>query len=207
MRIRSISAYTYNAKYRYGEYSMSHGRVTVGHPALVVRVRTDTDLEGWGETSPHGGTYLPAFFAGELEAAGLLARPLIGLDPRSLTTVNATMDQTLLAGQAAKSAIDWACWDVFGRSVELPIHALLGGALVWALPAFSVVGIGTPEEAARDALAEYRKGIARLQVKVGNDPRVDARRLLGRTRGAPRRGRNLGRRQRRLEPRRCTHLL
>ena len=55
------------------------------------------------------------------------------------------MDQTLLAGQAAKSAIDWACWDVFGRSVELPIHALLGGALVWAPPAFSVVGIGTPD--------------------------------------------------------------
>jgi L-alanine-DL-glutamate epimerase-like enolase superfamily enzyme len=178
LRIQSVSAYTYNAKYRYGEYSMSHGRVTVGHPALVVRVRTDTGLEGWGETSPHGGTYLPSFFAGELEAARLLARPLIGLDPRSVTTVNATMDQTLLAGQAAKSAIDWACWDVFGRSVDLPIHALLGGALAWSPPAFSVVSIGTPEEAARDALAEHRKGIARLQVKVGNDPRVDARRLV-----------------------------
>ena len=45
MRIRSISAYSYNANYRYGEYSMSHGRVTVGHPALVIRVRTDTGLE------------------------------------------------------------------------------------------------------------------------------------------------------------------
>ena len=171
---------------------MSHGRVTVGHPALVVRVRTDTDLEGWGETSPHGGTYLPEFFAGELEAARLLARPLIGLDPRSLTTVNATMDQTLLAGQAAKSAIDWACWTFSaGRSSCRSTRSSVGR---WcgAPPAFSVVGIGTPEEAARDALAEYRKGIARLQIKVGNDPRVDARRLLGRTRGAPRRGRNLG---------------
>jgi cis-L-3-hydroxyproline dehydratase len=185
LRIQSISAYSYNANYRYGEYAMSHGRVTVGHPALVIRIRTDAGLEGWGETSPHGGTYLPAFFAGELEAARLLARPLLGLDPRSVTTVNAAMDQTLLAGQAAKSAIDWACWDVFGRSVDLPIHALLGGALVWGCPAFSVVGIGTPEEAARDALAEYRKGIARLQVKVGNDPRVDARRLVAAREAVP----------------------
>ena len=157
MRIQSISAYTYDANYRYGRYSMSHGRVTVGHPALVVRVRTDTGLEGWGETSPHGGTYLPSFFAGELEAARLLAPPLIGLDPRSVSIVNATMDQTLISGQAAKSAIDWACWDVFGRSADLPIHALLGGALAESTPAFSVVGIGTPEEAGKDALAEYQK--------------------------------------------------
>lgn len=177
MRIQSIGAYTYNANYRHGEYSMSHGRVTVGHPALVVRVRTDTGLEAWGETSPLGGTYLPSFFAGELEAVRLLARSLLGLDPPSVTTIN-TMEQTLLAGQAAKSALDWACWDVFGRSVDLPIYALLGGALAWSPPAFSVVGIGTPEEAATDALIEYGKGIARLQVKVGNDPRVDARRLV-----------------------------
>jgi L-alanine-DL-glutamate epimerase-like enolase superfamily enzyme len=50
------------------------------------------------------------------------------------------VDRNTMAGAAAKSVIDTACWDVLGKSTGLPMHVLLGGELVEEPPAFSVLG-------------------------------------------------------------------
>ena len=177
MRISEVSVFSYEAAYRFGTYTMSGGRAAKGHRAIVVRVRTDEGLEGWAETSPNGGDYLPSFFAGELAAVRELAEAVIGCDPCTPAVVDARMDRVLLSGMAAKSVLDFACWDVLGKAVDLPIHTLTGGQFAVDSPAFAVVGFGSPDSGVAQALGHVEAGVRALQLKAGDDPYDDARRV------------------------------
>ncbi|KAM0435838.1 hypothetical protein ACHAPT_002729 [Fusarium lateritium] len=177
MHINEITVFTYDVNYNFGMYTMSGGRAATGQPSLVVRIRTDDGIEGWAESAPLGGDYLPSFFNGELAALKELAPHVLGLDPRSPAAVGAVMDGILMSGTAAKAVIDMACWDILGKAVGLPTSVLLGGRLQKELRAFSVVSIGDPAVAVEKARAELDKGVQAMQVKAGDDPLSDARRV------------------------------
>lgn len=177
MKITSVEVFRYELTYNHGVYVMSHGRAQTNEPSLVVKLGTDEGVVGWAETSPHGATYLPGFFEGELAALGLLGPAILGLDPRELGTVQSAMTRTMLAGMGAKSAIDIACWDIFGKATGLPVVSLLGGRTQESFRVWEAVPLGSPE-----AMADYVKtflaqGVREFQIKVGNDPREDARRV------------------------------
>ena len=61
----------------------------------------------------------PSSYSGGV-VAGLkeLAPHLIGVDPRQLGFVNDLMDYNLKGHAYVKSALDVACWDVFGKVCE-----------------------------------------------------------------------------------------
>ncbi|CAG8244675.1 unnamed protein product [Penicillium salamii] len=177
MQIIDITVFSYDAKYAKGRYTMSGGRVSLGEPSIVVRVRTDDGIEGWAETAPLGSTYLPSSFAGEVAALKELGPAILGLDPRSPGSINAAMDRVMIAGTAAKATLDMACWDIMGKSMQLSTAVLLGGKLGAKLPAFSVIGVGEPEIAVQKARDEVLNGVKALQLKVGDDPLSDARRV------------------------------
>ncbi|KAI8287602.1 hypothetical protein K4K60_012360 [Colletotrichum sp. SAR11_57] len=185
MKITDITVYSYHAKYQFGTYTMSGGRAETGYPSIVVRMRVDTGVEGWSESAPLGSDYLPSTFTGELAALKELAPHVLGLDPRSPASVVEKMDSIMLSGNAAKAVIDFACWDIFGKSVGLPTYNLLGGKLCDSVPAFTVVGLGTPESGAKKAIAEYERGVCALQLKVGDDPVNDARRVTAIRKAVP----------------------
>lgn len=177
MRITEITVFTYKAHYNYGTYSMSGGRVNDGEPSLVIRIRTDAGIEGWAENAPLGSDYLPSSFTGELAALKELAPQVLGMDPRSPAIISTKLDRAMLSGIAAKSIIDMACWDILGKSVGLPTHVLLGGCLTREPAAFCVVGLGEPEVGVKKALEEAKKGVVAMQLKAGDDPLTDARRI------------------------------
>lgn len=176
MKIAAIDVFGYEVRFAHGDYGLSRGRTSRGHRALVVRVRSEDGAEGWGETSPHGHTYLPSFVEGEEAALRLLGPAVLGLDPRDLGQVNRAMDATLLGGTAAKSAIDAACWDLFGHATGLPVATLLGGRLSETFRVFLAVPVGDPDGMATFAAREHALGLRVLQVKVGDDPLEDVAR-------------------------------
>lgn len=177
MHIIEITVFAYQANYSHGTYAMSGGRVSTGQPSIVVRIRTDTGLEGWGETSPLGTTYLPSSFNGEIAALKDLSDHVLGLDPRHPAVLTAAMDRAMLSGTAAKAVLDYACWDVFGKAVGLPTHALLGGCLTQNIPCFTVIPPGDPDAGVRKALTDIARGVAAIQVKIGFNPVHDAKRI------------------------------
>jgi len=83
----------------------------------------------------------------------------------------------MMSGMAAKSVIDIACWGILGKSVNLPTHVLLGGCLTEECPAFSVIGFGELPNAVQKAKAELDKGVIAMQLKVEDDPLIEARRV------------------------------
>ncbi len=116
----------------------------------MVRITTRDGAIGFGEVCPLGSTYLPAFGEGARVAIREIAPALIGADATNLAEIHRRMDDRLRGHGYAKSALDIACWDVFGRLVGKPIAALLGGALLDELPLYVAIPLGPPE-----AMAEF----------------------------------------------------
>lgn len=177
MKITNVTVFTYKVNYSFGVYTMSGGRTSEGEPSLVIRIRTDSGIEGWAENAPLGSDYLPSSFTGEVAALEELAPQIIGLDPRSPAAISVALDKAMMSGMSAKSIIDIACWDILGKSVGLPTHILLGGCLSKESPAFSVIGFGDIPSAVEKAKKEISKGVVAMQLKVGDDPLTDARRV------------------------------
>ena len=67
---------------------------------------------------------------------------------------------------SAISAIDQACWDLKGKKLGVPVHALLGGKRRERLRAYAnawYFGCATPEEFARAALRMVKEGYGALK--------------------------------------------
>ena len=156
---------------------MSHGRTATGQKSIVVRILTDDGIEGWSESAPLGSDYLPSSFTGELAALKELGPQILGLDPRSPQAIVEVMDRAMMGGMAAKAVIDMACWDILGKSVGLPTATLFGGFLSKKPRSFSVIGIGSPEVGVSQARRELDKGATMMQLKAGDDPVADAKRV------------------------------
>jgi L-alanine-DL-glutamate epimerase-like enolase superfamily enzyme len=174
VRIARVSCFRQLQPFADGPYVLSGGRVDTGFDSLVVRIVTEHGVEGWGEMSPLGAMYDPAFAAGAFAAAPLLADALVGTP---VPLVARTLEATLKGHPYAKSAFDMAAWDALGRAASLPLHALLGGADGVGTTLYRSIGRAAPDKMAAKALEYRRRGYRRLQVKVGDDPLADADRL------------------------------
>jgi L-alanine-DL-glutamate epimerase-like enolase superfamily enzyme len=177
LRIVAVDVFSYELGYAHGEYVMSGGRAATRQTGTLVRIRTDSGAEGWGEATPLGATYLPTSFAGVRAALGLLAPTILGQDPSNLSAIRAAMDAAVLGELPAKSAIDIACWDLRGRSLGRPIVDLLGGRLEQDFALYEAVPLGSPEAMVDFVRTRHAAGITKFQLKVGNDPDEDVARV------------------------------
>lgn len=176
MKVTRIRVYGYELTYRHGTYVMSGGRAAAAQAATVVAVDTDEGLTGWGEVSTLGGTYLPAFAAGVRAGIAEIAPALIGRDPLDIRGALRVMDEVLLDQRASKSPIDVALWDLLGRATEQPISGLTGGIQNPDFPLYEAVPLESPERMVAFVQARMAQGIRRFQLKVGNEPELDAER-------------------------------
>ncbi|GGY02642.1 hypothetical protein GCM10007160_33060 [Litchfieldella qijiaojingensis] len=64
MKIREIEVYQVDLPYAGGTYRLSGGRSYTGFDATLVCLRTDTGLEGWGESTPFGPNYIASHARG-----------------------------------------------------------------------------------------------------------------------------------------------
>ncbi len=175
-RIERVEVLGHDLRYAHGSYVMSGGRVVDRLASTIVRVITADGVVGYGEACPLGPTYLPAHAGGVRAALWELAPAVVGADVTDLAGVHQRMDRALRGHPEARSAIDVACWDAFGRSVGLPVAHLLGGVLQPRLPLYVAVPLGEPDAMAAFVERERAAGIHRFQLKLGGAPADDARR-------------------------------
>lgn len=179
LSIAKIDVFQVTLPYSGGVYRLSGGREYTSFDATIVRVTTNTGIEGWGESTPFGATYIAAHALGVRAGIAEIAPHLIGLDPRRVDRINDAMDAALVGHQHAKTPIDVACWDIFGKSVGLPVCELLGGRTDVKLPIISSIHVGTPEDM-RQRVADHRaRGYVGHSIKVDGEPIEDAARVAG----------------------------
>ncbi len=174
--IERIDLYNFQLTYVGGSYVMSNGRVVGALDSTVARVQTRDGLVGFGESCPLGPNYLPAHASGARAALADLAPQLLGLDAADPVGVAVAMDAALLGHAYAKSAVDIACWDVFGKATGRPICDLLGGRRHQTFPLYVAISLGAPEQMAADIERHRAAGIHHFQLKLGGDPDEDVAR-------------------------------
>ena len=182
MQIDGIDVFQVDLPYAGGTYNLSGGRSYTSFDATFVRITTDTGIEGWGESTPFGSNYVAAHARGARAGIEELAPHMLGVDPRQVDRVNDRMDDILVGHPAVKTAIDVACWDAFGKAVDMPVCDLLGGSTGDRLPVISSVHLGDPDEM-RARVAKHRAlGYRGHSIKVGSldaegGPALDAERV------------------------------
>jgi L-alanine-DL-glutamate epimerase-like enolase superfamily enzyme len=170
MKITHIDVFQVDLPFSGGVYRLSGGREYRSFDATIVRVAADNGMEGWGESTPFGSTYIAAHAAGVRAGIAEIAPRLIGLDPRRVDRINDAMDHALVGHHHAKAPIDAACWDLFGKSVALPVCELLGGRTGSRMPIISSIPSDAPETMRRSVAASRQRGYDGHSIKIDNDP-------------------------------------
>ncbi|GAB2538776.1 galactonate dehydratase [Rhodanobacter koreensis] len=120
-----------------------------------LRIDTDAGISGWGEPVVEGRAHTVAAAVDELSDY------LIGKDPRHIEDHwNVMYRGGFYRGgpilMSAIAGIDQALWDIKGKDLNVPVHALLGGPVRDRIRVYSWIGGDRPADtaqAARDAVA------------------------------------------------------
>ena len=175
MKITRISLYQVDLPFAHGTYQLSGGRTWQAMDSTVIRIDTDYDIVGWGETCPFGPNYLEAFARGARAGIAELAPGLIGLDPSQPAVIYQHMNHAMLGHPYVKHGIDMACWDIFGKLAKEPLYTLFGGMLSETVPAAG----GLPpvfDDKLRAQIARHRDaGCRQFSTKASGDVRADIR--------------------------------
>jgi D-galactarolactone cycloisomerase len=130
MKIRSIEPILLKIPFKAGTASTGFGdKPWTAYDMLVVRVETDEGIIGWGESWGYG--IIPATKA---TIEHVVAPHFIGRDAAEFANLFEEMRHKLhLFGRNgtinyALAGIEIALWDIWGKVVDQPVHALLGGA-------------------------------------------------------------------------------
>lgn len=144
--------------------------------ASIIKVETGDGLYGLGEV--YSGVYAPevvAALVAQLEDAA------IGQDS---TRISAIWDRLRLASyywgrfgivQSVIGGIEMALWDLLGKRLELPVHALLGGRVHDALPAYASGGNNKPTDQLKEEMRSHVcDGFRAVKIRINNLPDLDS---------------------------------
>jgi galactonate dehydratase len=132
-----------------------------------VKVETDEGLHGWGEcyTQSDRDTQIVAHVE-------QLARYLIGRDPALVKNFTQIVYDDIAARRgsmdlfSALSGLEQAMWDITGKALGMPVHALMGGPVRSRLRVYAngwYGGAKEPSELAERAAATVEMGFAALK--------------------------------------------
>ena len=155
-------------------YHYSRG-VPLGTNVVLVEVRTDDGIVGYGEsTGDRGADAVVALIQH-------VSQLLIGRSPfdiEALTTGAqrlAKLDNAPRYASHALAGVEMALWDIVGKAVGQPVHRLLGGAVREEIDYFAFLQGGAPEELAEDAKKAVADGYSVIYLKVGLGEARDVR--------------------------------
>lgn len=171
MKIIAVEAIPVNLPFKtyvsdsWGKYTSSnHG---------IVRVTGEGGLSGCGEIAF-------AWFGGAhslcREVNEHWAERLIGIDSTEITRIGSILDGFCAFSKRhllAKAGVEMAVWDLLGKELSLPVHALLGGKLRSEISLTGGIRMASAAEMAEEARERVAEGYRELKLKVGLDDERD----------------------------------
>jgi muconate cycloisomerase len=145
---------------------------------LLVRLMTDSGLEGAGEATVSVRWSGETVWSAQALIDRVFAPRLVGMDPLDVEAIDCMLDTVAAHNWFAKSAVEMACWDIAGKAAGKPVYELLGGA-VRPLTVRSRYSMGAyePEHAAARARELVAAGFTTIKVKVGRGAESDVARV------------------------------
>jgi muconate cycloisomerase len=137
---------------------------------VIVRVQLANGVEGIGEAATLGG---PRWSEESVEAIKAnidtyLAPALLGVRGDFFEAARIRMDEAAKRNNAAKAAIETALFDAVGKTLGLPVSALLGGAVRNRIPVLWTLASGDPVQEIEEAEKKLEARLHRtFKVKIG----------------------------------------
>ena len=172
MRIVSLETFPVRIPYRHSEESSIVDRDGVSD--VIVKLRADNGLVGWGESCTAADT------AGIDSAIRATAPFVLGRDPWQSEAIyrdvfiSGGWQFQAMTGNFAFAAVDMALWDLCGKECGQPLYRLFGGALRDEVDYFYYLRWGTPEEMAEQGRDGIERGYSVYYLKVGVDAAAEA---------------------------------
>lgn len=165
VRVVEVSTQIVNVPYDRREVSYQVARD--GVTSVLVSVRTDDGLVGWGEACPGAD-------AASVEAAVRAMTPMVvGRDPWQREQMRADLlhhglwQFRAMTASFAWAGIDMALWDVVGRATRQPLHRLLGGHRRTSVNYFWYLSRGDDEDLRQQCATGRAAGFTVFYLKVG----------------------------------------
>ncbi|MFQ5710667.1 MAG: mandelate racemase/muconate lactonizing enzyme family protein [Candidatus Geothermarchaeales archaeon] len=143
---------------------------------VITRVYTDESVVGLGEAATLQG---PTWSEESQESIKYvidryLSKAVLGEDPFCLERVLERMDRIVRGNLFAKAAIEFALYDIIGKTLGVPIYQLLGGLYRGRIPLSWTLATCDPELDAAEAQEKVKQGWRILKIKAGvGDPERD----------------------------------
>lgn len=143
---------------------------------ILVRITTDTGLEGFGEAPP------TAVITGDTKGSILCAirdfiePALLGMELENLDGIFHRLDTCILKNTSAKAAVDMAIYDLYAKSLGQPLYRLLGGSKK-ELETDLTISVNPIPEMVADSLEAVARGYRILKIKVGREGLADVERI------------------------------
>jgi L-alanine-DL-glutamate epimerase-like enolase superfamily enzyme len=145
---------------------------------VLVRIGTDRDVDGVGEATVMPRWSGETVWGCQALIDRLIAPALIGCDVSNIVEIDRRMEDVCKHNWFAKSAVEMACWDAWGKITGKPVYELMGGACrpLTFRCRFSM-GAYDLERAERVAAERVASGFTTIKVKVGGESDDDLRRV------------------------------
>lgn len=145
-------------------------------PNIVVRMRLENGLVGWGCAAPDEHVTGESPEMVEQTLRGVFSPPLLGRDARRIESIWEELRQLAPGQPAALAAVDIALYDLFGQLLGLPLTELFGGARR-ELPTTMTLSIEPLEKNLARTNEFLAAGFRALKIKCGVDLDEDIARI------------------------------
>jgi muconate cycloisomerase len=161
-------------------FKISQGEARETLDVLIVRVHTDDGIIGVGETQAWRRQ-------GSAETLVNLVRTvedhfepiLLGRSPFDVAGTLHALNEAMYNTLYAQAAVGDALYDIVGRALGVPVHALLGGECRDRVRVGALLSMKrTEEELLESAQAFYERGFRHFGLKIGVDPALDLKNVI-----------------------------
>ncbi len=132
---------------------------------IFVKISTDEGIEGWGEMI--SGTKTETVVAGAYEIGN---RFLVGQNPFAIERLFQEMHRSFFRGGPINgtivSGLEMALWDIKGKSLNVPVYELLGGAARDKIKVYSWIGGDRPSEVVEQAQDRVDRGFTAVKMNA-----------------------------------------
>ena len=161
-------------------FKIAQGAARETIEVLIVRIHTDEGLVGIGETQAWRRQGSAETLANLVRTVEDYFEPvLLGRSPFDIAGTLHALDETLYHSLYAQAAVCDALYDVVGRALGVPVHALLGGECRARVRVGALLSMKrTVEELVESAQAFYERGFRHFGLKIGVDAATDLKNVI-----------------------------
>jgi muconate cycloisomerase len=137
--------------------------------SLLVRVETETGIEGWGEaTQGRPGNTYETLETMEIMVQKYFAPALVGMDLEETATLVRKLHETRCGHPMTKAALETALYDALGKLYQVPICRFLGGPLRREIALVGGLGLDLgPDSIGVRARRLRQEGFRTFKIKIG----------------------------------------